>query len=241
MFKPDRLKPKNMKFILSRTDDRKSHSKKWIVGYTLLFWLITRIIGMAAVMCCTAVYNYMGINPESLTSFGGSPDQAIKIGSLALSIITVIFIAPVLEEGIFRLGLSFRKWQVALSLALIPVAVLWQHFRVFSALQYVLCIGIAALVFAGIYFGTRQRMWSGLKDRYLVQASWIMSVAFGVMHLIAFSTVTWTLLPYCLCLTLIPFFGGCACTYLRVNLGFRWGLAMHIFNNLPALIVMATL
>lgn len=33
-----------MKFILSRTEDFHIHSKKWIVGYGLLFWLISRII-----------------------------------------------------------------------------------------------------------------------------------------------------------------------------------------------------
>ena len=35
-----------MKFILSRTDDREVHSKKWIVGYGLLFWIVSRIFAM---------------------------------------------------------------------------------------------------------------------------------------------------------------------------------------------------
>lgn len=230
-----------MKFILSRTDDFKSHSKKWIVGYSFLFWLITRIIAMAILMGCTALYTRFGVDPETLTAFAGSPDQAVKMGSLAFSIFAVMIIAPVLEEGVFRLWLSFRKWQVAMAVALIPIMVLWQHFRIYSAMEYVLCIGIAGLVFACLYYGTRQSMWSAIKQRHLVLASWISSAAFGLLHLMAFSTLTWNLLPYCLCVVLIPFFGACACTYLRVNLGFWWGVGMHIFNNLPAIFVMATL
>ncbi len=35
-----------MKFILSRTDDIRIHSKKWVVGYGLLLWLISRIVAM---------------------------------------------------------------------------------------------------------------------------------------------------------------------------------------------------
>lgn len=45
-----------MKFILSRTNDRAVHSKRWIVGYALLFWLITRIISAGIVVGCTSVY-----------------------------------------------------------------------------------------------------------------------------------------------------------------------------------------
>lgn len=45
----------SMKFILSRTEDYLIHSKKWIVGYGLLFWLISRIIAMLLVIGCVAI------------------------------------------------------------------------------------------------------------------------------------------------------------------------------------------
>lgn len=230
-----------MKFILSRTDDRSSRPKKWIVGYALLFWLITRIIAAGAIIGCTAVYNSFGLNPETLTQFGGSPAQAGKMGSLADVALMVMIIAPVLEEGVFRLGLSFRKWQVALSLALIPMMVIWMRHTSFGAVQYAACIGSSALIFCGIYFGTRQATWSRLKAKYLVAASWVTALAFGFCHLLAFSTLTWELLPYCLCVISMPFFAGCACTYLRVNLGYWWGVGLHIFNNIPALLMVAAM
>lgn len=108
-----------MKFILSRTEDYRLHSKKWIVGYGLLFWLITRIIAAGFVIGCTAVYNAFGVNPEEMTKFGGDPSTVKSVYTVGYGIALAILIAPVMEECIFRLGLSFRKWQISLGLAAI--------------------------------------------------------------------------------------------------------------------------
>ena len=116
-----------MKFILSRTDDNYIHSKKWIVGYGLLFWLISRIIAMLLVIGCVAVYNTFGMNPETHTTFAGNPETARTLGSMTYVLLTVSIVAPVLEECIFRLGLSFKRWQVAIAVASIPTYILWQH------------------------------------------------------------------------------------------------------------------
>lgn len=70
-----------MKFILSRTDDFLIHSKKWVVGYGLLFWLISRIVAMLLIIGCVAIYKTCGIDPGSQTSFIGNPETAKKIGS----------------------------------------------------------------------------------------------------------------------------------------------------------------
>lgn len=67
-----------MKFILSRTDDFRIHSKKWVVGYGLLFWLISRIVAMLLIIACVAIYKTCGIDPESQTSFIGNPETAKK-------------------------------------------------------------------------------------------------------------------------------------------------------------------
>ena len=72
----------SMKFILSRTNDYEVHSKKWIVGYGLLFWLISRVVSMLLIIVCVAVYNTCGINPETLTKFAGDPETAKNLGSI---------------------------------------------------------------------------------------------------------------------------------------------------------------
>ncbi|MBD5357972.1 MAG: CPBP family intramembrane metalloprotease [Bacteroides sp.] len=230
-----------MKFILSRTEDYQFHSKKWIVGNALLFWLITRIIAAAILIGCTAIYKSYDINPETLTAFNGDPSVARHFGKIINSLLSIMLIAPIIEEGIFRLWLSFKKWQVALSLTLIPLTIIWQNYKSFALWQSTVFVIVSAIVFYGVYYGCNQNFLNDIKKHHLVLAAWITSIGFGLIHLIAFSTLTWSLLPYCLCIILIPLFAGCACTYLRINLGFWWGLGMHIFNNIPAAIVMLSL
>lgn len=230
-----------MTFILSRTDDYINHSKKWIVGYGFLFWLISRIVAMILVVGCTAIYQAYGINPEELTKFTGDPHTAKTIGSMVYVLATVCIVAPLLEECIFRLGLSFKRWQVSLAAASIPAYMFWQHLNSFTASTGVI-YGVAVIgVFCLIYYLTTDSLWDKQKRQFLKPAVWILAIVFGLIHLIAFSNYSLVLLPYMLCVISVPFFAGCAITYYRMNLGFWWGVALHIFNNIPAVFVMLSI
>lgn len=227
-----------MKFILSRTDDFRIHSQKWIVGYGLLFWLFSRIVAMLLIIGCVAIYKTCGINPESQTSFTGNPETAKKIGSTIYVLLTVSIVAPLLEECIFRLGLSFRRWQVALAASSIPAYILWQHMYSISITYASACVFAIVALYSAIYSFTTDSFWNSLKRKYLKPTIYVTAIAFGLLHLIAFSNYDYTLIPYMLCVISVPFFGGCAITYYRVNLGFWWGVGLHIFNNVPAIAVM---
>ncbi len=227
-----------MKFILSRNNDYLSHSKKWMVGYAFLFWLITRVAMMVIMGICVAVYNNHGINPQQLTNFGGDPTVTKASGSLIRALLMTALIAPLFEEILFRFGLSFKRFSIATSLAFIPLFPAFSHNRSASLLMWVICIGLAIVVFCLAYFSSTDEFWQKRKLRWQIPAIWVTSIAFGLVHLIAFSTLSWMLLPYALAVILAPFFTGCACAYLRVNMGFGWGLAMHILNNIPGIIIM---
>lgn len=231
----------SMKFILSRTDDNHIHSKKWIVGYGLLFWLISRIIAMLLVIGCVAVYNTFGMNPETHTTFAGNPETARTLGSMTYVLLTVSIVAPVLEECIFRLGLSFKRWQVAIAVASIPTYILWQHISSLTIVSALLYIASIITVFSLVYGLTSDSLLDELKKTYYKSTIWFSAIAFGLIHLIAFSNYSLSLVPYMLCVVSVPFFGGCAITYYRINLGFWWGVGMHIFNNLPAIILLFSL
>lgn len=222
-----------MKFILSRTDDWKDHSKKWIVGYGILFWLVSRIFAMLLVIGCTAVYNLSGISPDSLTSFGGNPEVAKNIGSMVYVLLTVGIVAPLLEECIFRLGLSFKKWQIATAIAAIPAYILWQQFSALTLCSVSVYISLTIALFCLIYFMTPDSFWRSQKAKHYKSYVWATAIIFGFIHLIAFSNYDFRLVPYMLCVITVPFFAGCAITYYRINLGFWWGVALHVFNNLP--------
>lgn len=227
-----------MKFILSRNKDYLTHSKKWMVGYAMLFWVITRIIAMVMMGVCMYLYDRYGLNPKELTDFGGDPTVTKNAGNLWRGIIMLALAAPVFEEFLFRFGLSFRRISIAVSCACIALFPAFSHNRTTSVTMWVIYGLAAVLIFCVIYFTTTDKFWQEKKNRWQVPMIWISTIAFGLVHLCAFSTLTWTLLPYALVMSCVPFFGGCAMAYLRVNMGFGWGIAMHIFNNIPGIIVM---
>lgn len=227
-----------MKFILSRNDDYKTRSRKWMVGYAALFWLVTRIIVSVLMVACVAIYTQFGIDPHELTAFGGDPSVTVASRGLLRAVIMTAIIAPVFEEFLFRFGLSFRRLSVAVSCACVALFPAFSHSKTAGLPMWLLCIGVAAVVFCCIYFLTTDQFWREKKARWQIPAIWITSIAFGLAHLMAFSVLDWTLLPYALITCLAPFFAGCSCAYLRVNMGFGWGIAMHIFNNLPGLALM---
>ena len=230
-----------IKFILYRTNDYKAHSKKWILGYGLLFWLISRIVAVVLIIGCVAVYNAYGINPETLTKFTGDPENVKNLGSTTYTLLTICIVAPLLEECIFRLGLSFKRWQIALAAASIPVYILWQHFNSLTAISISIYIASIIAVFFLVYSLSSDSYWEKLKKSCYVPIIWVSAIGFGLLHLVAFSNYRLLLLPYMFCIILVPFFAGCAITYYRVNLGFWWGVGLHIFNNIPAIFVLLSL
>lgn len=230
-----------MKFILSRTDDFRIHSKKWVVGYGLLFWLISRIVAMLLIIACVAIYKTCGIDPESQTSYIGNPETAKKIGSSIYVLMTVSIAAPLLEECIFRLGLSFKRSQVGLAASSIPAYILWQHLYSHSIPIVSICVFAIVALFSSIYFFTTDSFWNSQKKKYYKSSIYVTAIAFGLLHIIAFSNYDYALIPYMLCVISVPFFAGCAITYYRVNLGFWWGVGLHIFNNVPAIVVMLSI
>lgn len=227
-----------MKFILSCDEDYKTHSKKWMVGYAFIFWLFSRILVAILMGVCVALYSRFGIDPKELTAFGGDPTVTVASRGLIGALLMVGIIAPVFEELLFRYGLSFRRFAVAVSCACVALFPAFSYSKTAGLAMWLICIGIAIAVFCAVYFLTTDRFWSEKKPRWQIPAIWATTIAFGLAHLMAFSTLTWVLLPYALIICLAPFFAGCSCAYLRVNMGFGWGIAMHIFNNLPGIFLM---
>lgn len=227
-----------MTFILSRNKDYEIHSKKWIVGYAFMFWLISRIIAMVLLGVCMFIYEKHGVNPKELTNFGGDPAVTASSGGLIRAVLMTALIAPIFEELLFRFGLSFRKVAIGVSLACVALFPAFSHNKTASPLFWIISCFIATAIFCLIYFATKDDFWESKKAKWQIPAIWVTSICFGLVHLCAFSSLSWTLLPYSLVMSLVPFFAGCSCAYLRVNIGFFWGVAMHIFNNIPGIIVM---
>ena len=229
-----------MDFILDRTNDWATMPKRKIFGVALAWFIVMFVLSAIIIVVVTICYKSMGIDPSQLTKFGGDI-STMKDKPLLRSILLLLLIAPVVEEIIFRLGLSFKRQTVALWVGLLPVAIaayLFEQYNNWPLLAGTVVLG--AILYWLVVRYTTDEQWADWRSRYLRLAMWISAIAFGLIHLKAFSVLTWGLLPYCLAICLRPGLVGCVFTYARVNLGFWWGVLFHIANNLPgALILLA--
>ena len=227
------------KFILNRPDDSQFLSPGKIIGTTLIWFVILMLGAVLMRVICVAGYMTQGINPTELTKFGGDPTNYFGKPFWRV-LLKLMVIAPVVEEVMFRLGLSFKRQTVALWAGLRPLVCAYYLYR--CRVWYVL-LGIAA-VGAVLYWlicrFTTDEQWKNWRTKYIIPAMWISAIGFGLLHLRAFSVLNGQVFPYALATILVPMAGGCAITYLRVNRGFWWGVLLHCLINLPGVILIAT-
>ena len=226
------------RFILNRPDDCLSLSKGKIIGTTLKWFVI--LIGCAILLriACIAIYMSMGLKPMEMTRFGGD-STSFKGMELWRVFLTLLVIAPLAEEVMFRLGLSFKRRTVALWLGLLPIVCAFYMHK--CRVWYILLglAGIGALIYWLICRFTTDEQWKEWRRKYIIPAMWISAIGFGLLHFRAFSVLNGQVLPYALATILVPMAGGCAVTYARVNLGFWWGVLLHFIINLPGSLMIA--
>lgn len=169
------------KFILNRPDDYLSLSKKSIIGTTLK-WFVILIAGAVLLrIVCIAIYMSMGMNPMELTKFGG--DFTNYVGHATWkTLLKLMIVAPLAEEIMFRLGLSFKRQTVALWLGLLPIVCAYYLHKCY--VWYIL-LGLAAvggLIFWLICRFTTDEQWNVWRKKYIIPAMWISAIGFGLFH-----------------------------------------------------------
>ena len=227
------------KFILNRPDDYLSLSKKRIFGKALLWLVILVFCAGLLKIACTVIYMSLGINPDELTKFGGDPTNYVGHASWKL-LLKLMIVAPLAEEIMFRLGLSFKRQTVALWLGLLPIVCAYYMHR--CHVWYIL-LGLAAvgaLIYWLVCRFTTDEQWKEWRQKYIIPVMWISAIGFGLLHLRAFTVLNWQVLPYALTTIMIPLAGGCAITYARVNLGFWWGVLLHCIINIPPVLMIVS-
>ena len=226
-------------FILNRPDDFETLSRGRIIGTTLKWFILLTVAAIVLRVVCVVIYTTQGVNPTELTKFGGDPTTFMGKATWK-TIALLLIMAPVLEEVIFRLGLSFKRATVALWLGLLPVVYVFymHHCRVWYILLALVFVG--ALLYWLVYHYTTDEQWKAWREKYIVPAMWVSAIGFGLIHLMAFTTLNWQVFPFALTTILVPMAGGCAFTYARVNLGFWWGVLFHSLFNVPAILTIVS-
>ena len=226
------------RFILNRPDDSLSLSKGRIIGTTLKWFVILMGCAILLRITCVAIYMAMGLNPMEMTGFGGDP-TSYKGMELWRVFLKLLLIAPLAEEVMFRLGLSFNRRTVALWLGLLPIvcACYMHRCQVWYILLGVAAVG--ALIYWMVCRYTTDGQWKEWRRKYIIPAMWISAIGFGLLHFRAFSVLNGRVFPFALATVLVPMAGGCAITYARVNLGFWWGVLLHCIINVPGVLMIA--
>ena len=228
-----------VKFILNRSDDCDTLSKGRIIA-NIPIWLVILYAGyLVLYVICMLIYGANGVIPTKLTDYYADP-FLWKEQPFLLTIFWFLILAPLCEESIFRLGLSFKRLTVGLWAGLLPVVVAWSVF--YCRVWYILLLFAIAggLIFWLICRYTTDEQWKNWRKKYIIPAMWVTAIGFGLFHLNAFSVLNWLVLPYALVTILQPMADGCVFTYARVNLGFWWSVLLHFAKNLLVVLLNAS-
>ena len=227
-----------MTFILNRTNDWAVLPKKKILLKAVIWFILLTVVNIVALLICQMAYMSQGIDPSQLTKFGG--DVSTRMDKpLGKTILLLMVIAPIAEEIIFRLGVSLKRQAVALWAGLLPVTIaayLYDAYDNWMVMAATIVTGV--ILFWLVMRFTTDEQWDRWRARYLRPIMWASAIGFGLIHLRAFSVITWMLLPYCLTICLRLALIAATFTYARVNLGFWWGVLLHTANNVPGVLVL---
>ncbi len=227
------------KFILNRPDDWQVMPLKKRIITTVKWYFILMAAAIVLRIVCFACYMANGLNPTELTTFGGDPTNHTG-GPFWKTFIFLMVVAPVVEEVMFRLGLSFKRRTVALWAGLTPLACAAYLFHNRDWLVLLLLAAVGALLFLLVMRNTTDEQWQTWRRRYIIPAMWASAIGFGLVHFMAFTVLNWQVMPFALATILVPMAGGCAVTYARVNLGFWWGVLVHCCINIPGVVMIAS-
>lgn len=228
-----------VKFILNRSDDCDTLSKGRIIA-NIPIWLVILYAGyLVLYVICMLIYGANGVIPTKLTDYYADP-FFWKEKPFWQTILWFLIVAPLCEESIFRLGLSFKRLTVGLWAGLLPVIVAWYVF--YCRVWYILLLFAIAggLIFWLICRYTTDEQWKKWRKKCIIPAMWVTAIGFGLFHLNAFSVLNWLVLPYALVTILQPMADGCVFTYARVNLGFWWSVLLHFTKNLLVVLMNAS-
>ena len=217
--------------VFLRFDDFKTRSRRKILLSALLFYAVTRLASMVALLFLVRLYFLYGMDAMAQLRFTGSIEgiayAAMEHGVWPMAL-WLLLGAPLLEETAFRLGLSFRRSHAALGAGAFTL------FLVSRFAGWWWAIIPAAAVAAAVRLLTTADFWRSRRERLLKPAVLLSTVLFGAAHLFAMEGLSLAVLPVALIICFMLFCAGATFAYLRLNMGFGWALAAHIINNLPS-------
>jgi hypothetical protein len=146
-------------------------------------------------------------------------------------------IAPIVEECMFRLSLSFKKRDIILSVAVILGVIIYNFFDN----NYIILSIIVLFGLFGLYLVAqlKQDVFNKMKDlcgKYILYFSILL---FTIAHLTNFGNFEINLLPIYLLLLLPTFLAGFIATFIRLKISFIFAILFHSLINTSLLFLVA--
>lgn len=198
--------------------------------------LLTSFIVLITVLCLTGLlkYTYSHINPHNgfriiNKQYLGLIHGFIERRGFLVAYIIIGVIGPFVEELVFRLGFSFKKLHVYISVLsfIVYIPYIFSLKPIFLIIAFLLCFPIVYLAYKRI----SQEALNFFKKKYGIIVFHTMVFLFTILHLINISPLDSSLFFEYLIL-LVPIF-ACAyiSSYIRVRSGFIFCVLFHIVFN----------
>lgn len=219
---------------LFSTYDKQHHSTIFILLKTLLLYIVILI---GAELFVGISYALLPSTMTSLVDFEGWRSTTVGIKSFSvMAYIRVVLIGPMMEEIAYRLWQSIKKWHVALGLSFFLFYLFGDVFISFGlkSLNYAIISAILSLCIGCLfYFKINENTLRKIKNnsRHYVLLVLLSCVLFALSHVTNYILDSQVLL-FGMISSLRHMAGGISFSYVRINLGFFYGLLFHSFVNL---------
>lgn len=212
-------------FYNTTTDNKKQIIIKGIKFY-LFNWLL--IGGITYYIANIVIHDNDNANPVILQDYLSSN----KHNGLVLYLLVAV-VMPLIEEGAFRLGLSFKKKDVTIALPLLSLYLFTLIFILFGISDTIIRIILPIIMLTILItcLKTPDTFFQSLKEKKGTLIIYITTILFALIHITNYQVTDLKYFPiYCmLCIPQLA--GGVTATYFRLNLGFWYACGFHIFAN----------
>lgn len=214
--------------------DRLHHTTIFILFKALLLYIVILIV---AELLISLSYALLPSKMTSLIDFEGGRLTMLGIRSFSTwAWVRVVLIGPLMEETAYRLWQSMKKWHIVLSLSFFLYYLFGDVFISFGlkSLNYAIISAILSLCIGCLfYFKINENTLRKIKNnsRHYALLVLLSCVLFALSHVTNYILDSQVLL-FGMISSLRHMAGGISFSYVRINLGFFYGLLFHSFVNL---------
>jgi len=157
-------------------------------------------------------------------------DPDATLNSLAY----IIFLAPLLEELVFRLPLRLTKTTLSISLAVFFIVVIKLFFiQEYNYIIYLLSIPLFIIINGLLSY--KKNIYLKIKtfwEKHFLYVFYFFSMIFGLSHLFNYNEIHWWMILSSPLLTLPHIIMGFFLGFIRLNYGFLYSFLFHATINL---------